>query len=265
MEITLTILFTLMGISVGSFLNVLIDRLPVGESPAYPPSHCADCQHPLAPKDIIPAFSYLWLRGHCRYCGAKIPPRILLVEILTGLVFLLAFWHYGLSAEFALTAIFASVFIAIIFIDKEHQIIPNKIIYPVSLVAIIIYGIDLLLPKLVLFPELTYLPQTKILSSLLGGAIGFIFFLIVYIIARGGMGAGDVKLAGLIGLVTGFPMVFLALFIGIVAGGLVAIVLLIFRIKGRKEALPYGAFLGIGPIVTLLWGNEILHWYLTLM
>jgi leader peptidase (prepilin peptidase)/N-methyltransferase len=268
MEITLTIIFILLGVAVGSFLNVLIDRLPRGKSIVFPPSHCDACQHPLSPKDLVPVFSYLWLRGRCRYCGAHIPSRTLWVELGTGLLFGLIYWRYGLSTEFAFTAFFSCIFIAIIFIDAEHKLILNKLVYPASLAAIIIYSIDLLLPEPGLFPGLIYMPEMKVLSSIIGGSIGFVFFLLVFLIgllAGGAMGAGDVKLAGLIGLVTGFPLVLPALFLGIVAAGLVAIVLLLFRIKGRKEALPYGAFLGIGPIVTLLWGTEILNWYLQIL
>ncbi|MFH1651796.1 MAG: prepilin peptidase [Chloroflexota bacterium] len=264
MEAVLTILFILGGIAIGSFLNVLIDRLPAGESIAYPPSHCADCQHKLAPWDLIPIFSYLWLRGRCRYCRAQIPLRLPLIEAGTGLLFWLAFWRYGLSAEFALTALYTGVFIIIIFIDMERQLILNKVLYPAALFTVLLYLADIWLPAPGLFPAFRYLPAIKVVSSLIGGVTGFLFFFIVYVLARGGMGAGDVKLAGFIGLVAGFPLVFPALFIGIVAGGLVAIIFLLLRKKGRKEVLPYGAFLGIGPIITLLWGQAIMDWYLHL-
>lgn len=270
MEVVLAVIFILLGVAVGSFLNVLIDRLPRGKSIVLPPSHCDACQHPLSPKDLVPVFSYLWLRGRCRYCRAPVPRRVLWVELGTGFLFGLIYAQYHLRVEFALAAFYSCIFIVIIFIDAEHRLILNKVVYPASLVALIIYGIDSLLPAPGLFPNLhlTFLPDQgpKILSSIIGGAIGFGFFLMVFLIGllRGGaMGAGDVKLAGLIGLVTGFPMALPALFIGIVAGGLAAIILLSFKIKGRKEALPYGVFLGIGPIVTLLWGSEILNWYTT--
>ncbi|MDD5039111.1 MAG: A24 family peptidase, partial [Dehalococcoidales bacterium] len=103
---------------------------------------------------------------------------------------------------------------------------------------------------------------TGIVNSVIGGGIGFFFFLIVLLIYPSGMGAGDVKMAGLIGLATGFPLVFVALFIGIFAGGVTAIGLILFRRKGRKDLIPYGAFLSLGPIITLLWGSDILSWYL---
>jgi len=234
MTILLTVIFTLLGIAIGSFLNVCIDRLPLRKSLVYPPSHCEACQHRLSLKDLIPLVSYLWLRGHCRYCRAQIPRRILLVELISGVLFFLAFWRFGLSAQFALTAFWSCVFLVIIFIDWEHQLILNKVTYPAAIVALVILG-----------------------------AIGFVFFLIVFLINPKGMGMGDVKLAGLIGLATGLPLVIVALLTGILLGGLVAIVLLLLRLKGRKDVISYGTFLAIGPIITLLWGNDIFNWYLS--
>ena len=264
MEILLTVIFTILGIAVGSFLNVCIDRLPSQKSLVYPPSHCDACQHRLSSKDLIPVFSYLWLRGRCRYCQAWIPLRTLLVEIGAGVLFFLAFWRFGLSVEFAITAFWSCVFLIIIFIDWEHKLILNKVTYPAALVALIILAIDSLLPEPGILSNLTFLPEPSILSGVIGGAIGFVFFLIVLLISPKGMGMGDIKLAGLIGLVTGFPLVIAALLVGIITGGLVAIALLSLRIKGRKDVIPYGTFLALGPIVTLLWGNEIFNWYLGL-
>jgi leader peptidase (prepilin peptidase)/N-methyltransferase len=261
MEILLYIIFTLLGIAIGSFLNVVIDRLPVGGSLVYPPSRCDACKRRLSPWDLIPVVSYLWLRGRCRYCGVHIPCRILWVELLSGLLFFLAFWRFGLSAPFIITAFWCCVFLVIIFTDWEHKLILNKVTYPAAVVALIILGADSLWQGHLL-GNLNLIPKPVILSGLIGGAIGFIFFLVVSLIRPGGMGMGDIKLAGLIGLVTGYPLAVVALLIGIVAGGLVAVALLSLGIKGRKDVVPYGSFLGIGPIVALLWGREILNWYL---
>ena len=265
MDILLATLFTLFGIAIGSFLNVCIDRLPSGTSLISLPSHCDACQHRLSPLDLIPVFSYLYLRGHCRYCQARIPLRVLLVELLSGVLFLLAFWRFGLSSEFVFTAFWGCIFLIIIFIDWEHKLILNKVTYPAVVVALIILAVDSLLKDSALFSNIIFLPQPSILSGLIGGAIGFAFFLIVFLINPRGLGMGDIKLAFLIGLVTGFPIVIGALLIGIVLGGVVAVVLLLLKIKGRKDAIPYGTFLGIGPIVTLLWGREILAWYIGLL
>jgi len=265
MEILLTIIFTLLGVAIGSFLNVCIDRLPAGRSLVYPASQCDACQHRLSPKDLIPVLSYLWLRGRCRYCRARIPRRVLLVEVLTGIFFFLAFLQFGLNADyaaFAITAFWGCVFLIIIFIDWEHKLILNKVTYPAAVVALVILAIDSFFPEPVLLRNLILLPEPSILSGVIGGAIGFVFFFIVFLINPKGMGAGDVKLAGLIGLVSGFPLVIVALFIGIFTGGIAAVMLLLLRMKGRKDILPYGTFLALGPMVTLLWGKEILSWYM---
>jgi leader peptidase (prepilin peptidase)/N-methyltransferase len=260
----LTIIFTLLGLAVGSFLNVCIDRLPAKRSLLYPGSACDACQRKLSYIDMVPVISYLWLRGRCRYCGAKIPIRVLLVEVLTGVLFFLAFWRYGLSAEFGITAFWCCIFLVIIFIDWEHQLILNRITYPSAIIALVILGIDSLLPEPGILRNIDFVPDTSIISGLIGGAAGFIFFFIVLVISPRGIGMGDIKLAMLIGLVTGFPLVIIALLIGILLGGLVAVVLLVFKLKGRKDVIAYGTFLAVGPIVSLLWGSEIQSWYLGL-
>ena len=151
----------------------------------------------------------------------------------------------------------------IIFIDWEQKLILNRVTLPAAIVALVILGFASLFPDSLILGNLLLFPEDKpgILSGIIAGAIGFVFFLIIFLINPRGMGMGDVKLAGLIGLVTGFPLVIVALLIGIFIGGLVAIVLLLLRFKGRKDVIAYGTFLGMGPIVTLLWGVEIYHWY----
>jgi leader peptidase (prepilin peptidase)/N-methyltransferase len=261
MTFLLYVIFALLGLVVGSFLNVCIDRLPLRRSLSYPASSCDSCRHPLPMRDLLPLFSYLWLRGRCRYCGVRISRRIPLVEALTGALFLLAFWRFGLTPPFVITVFWCSVFLVIIFIDAEHQLILNRMTYPAAIAALLLMGAASLFPGAGLLANLELTPQPAILSGVIGGAIGLVFFLIVFIINPRGMGMGDVKLAGLIGLVTGFPLGLVALFIGIFIGGLAAAVLLVLRMKGRKDVVPYGTFLAIGPIVTLLWGTAILHWY----
>ncbi|MFC2007573.1 prepilin peptidase [Chloroflexota bacterium] len=264
MEITLTVIFAVLGMAVGSFLNVCIDRLPVKKSLVYPPSHCDACQHPLSAKDLVPVISYLWLRGRCRYCHSRILCQPLLVELISGILFAFAYWQFGLGAQLAITLLFSCIFIVLGFIDWEHQLILNRITYPAAVAALIISIfqhqpdiINIALP----WPAIAG-GVNGIVNSIVGGAIGFAFFLIVIIINPRGMGWGDVKLAGLIGLVMGFRLVFVALFIGIISGGVYAIILLSMKKRGRKDVVPYGSFLVLGPIATLFWGNDILVWYL---
>lgn len=244
----LIFVFLLVGLALGSFLNVVIDRLPTGQSLVRPPSHCPGCGQRLAPLDLVPLGSYLLLRGRCRYCGATIPQRIFWVELATGLLFMLLFWLYGLSAELGVLIVYTCLFITIFVIDLEQGLILNKLTYPAMIFA---------LATVPLRADLT------VIDSLIGGGIGLVLLLLVVVISRGGMGWGDVKMAGLMGLATGYPIIFVALLTGIILGGLFAIGLVLFRRRGRKDTIPFGPFLAIGAMIALMWGNVIWDWYTT--
>lgn len=266
MEVVLTVGVALFGSVIGSFLNVCIDRLPVGKSLLHPPSHCEACLHPLAPKDLIPVFSYLWLRRRCRYCHAPIPRRPFWVEVGSGFLFAFTYWHYGLGADFVVTAFYGCLFIVLGVIDLEHKLILNKIVYPAAVVALII---DAFLPPPGIFAVTLPLPLLGVVSGVIGGAMGLVFLLIPFLIflplyPEGGIGLGDVKMAVLIGLVTGSRLVLVALLMGVIGGGLVAGALLLLKIKKRREAIPFGPFLSLATMATLLWGSDILNWYLGL-
>jgi leader peptidase (prepilin peptidase)/N-methyltransferase len=256
-EILYIFLFAILGLVVGSFLNVCIDRLPQNKSVAYPPSHCEACQHKLAARDLIPVFSYLRLRGRCRYCQASIPRKLLWVELATAVIFALLYWHYGLSAELGVLAFYACLFIIIFVIDLEHSLILNKVVYPAMVVALLL--------SLYPWPWLSESIGMRVAYAALGGTAGFAIFLLIALVSRGGMGWGDVKLAALIGLATGFPLVFVAIIMAAILGGIVAVVLLATRRRGRREMIPFGPFLAVAAMVTLLWGSSILSWYLGLM
>lgn len=254
MEAAIIVLFCLLGMFIASFLNVCIDRVPAHQSLVSPPSHCPACNRRLKVKDLIPIFSYLWLRGRCRYCGAAIPRRILWVELGTTLLFGLAGWWFGLSIELAIALFYSCIFIVIMVIDWERGLILNKIVLPAIIAALVIsaaFSIFSVETEMVPF----------IGRAAAGGGIGLVLFLLIVIVSRGGIGWGDVKLAALIGLVFGFPLFFVALLIGVILGGVVAVILLLSGIKKRKQAIPFGPFLAIASIVTLLWGNDILSWY----
>jgi leader peptidase (prepilin peptidase)/N-methyltransferase len=194
------------------------------------------------------------------------------VEIGTGVLFGYLYWHYmvwhhGLGIELAVVAFYSCLFIVLLVIDLEHGLILNKIVYPALAVALVI---SIFVPPSQLARIsgeaaflMNNLPQLGIAQAAIGGGVGLVVFLLVVIVSRGGMGWGDVKLAALIGLVTGY-VVFVALLIGIILGGLVAVLLLALKIKKRKEAIPFGPFLSLATIVTLLWGSDILSWYLRL-
>lgn len=246
----MTLLFFVVGLAVGSFLNSCIDRLPRGQSLFSPPSHCPQCGHRLGVFDLVPLLNYLWLRGRCRYCSAPIPARLPIVEALTGILFALFWLQYGLNPQLLFALFFASLFLVIFFIDLEQGLILNLLVYP---------GVALALGLSFFWPGL------GVASALIGGVLGAVVFLIPFLATRGeGMGAGDVKLGGLIGLVVGFPQILVSLLLGIVGGGLVALFLLAARRKGRKDTIPFGPFLAGAAIITLLWGRILLEWYLSL-
>jgi leader peptidase (prepilin peptidase)/N-methyltransferase len=262
-EILLIIIFALLGLAVGSFLNVCIDRLPQKKSIVFPPSHCEACQHKLAAKDLIPVFSYLRLRGRCRYCQAAVPRRLFWVELATALIFaLLSWWFVVVKPDlgivvFGVMAFYACLFTIIFVIDLEHGLILNKVIYPGMIVAFLL--------ALYPWPWLTQSIGMRVAYAALGGGIGFAILFLIAIVSRGGMGWGDVKLAALIGLATGFPLVFLAIIMGAILGGIVAVALVIAKKRKRRETIPFGPFLALATMITLLWGNNILSWYRGLM
>ena len=248
--------FALLGLSVGSFLNLCIDRLPLGQSITSPPSHCPACGRRVSALDLIPFFNYLWLRGACRYCHAGIPIRLPIVELVTGLAFAFLYWNFGFDQgpELGMSMVYASFLIVMFFIDLEHQLILNKVVYPGIMVA---FAFSFLWPDAFSF----LWTDLGVVSSLIGGAVGFALLFLPYIIYPKGMGAGDVKLALMIGLMTGFPEVFVALLLAIVGGGLLAILLLALGLKKRGEAIPFGPFLAASAMVALLWGESIYEWY----
>lgn len=268
MIIVYYLLFFIAGAAIGSFLNVIIDRLPNNQSLIKPPSHCSECNNRLSAKDLIPIISYIWLKGRCRYCEAHIPLRILLVELITSLLFILIFWRFGITPQLPVIIIYTCVFIVITVIDLEQGIIPNSITYPFMIIAILVMtflgsGINNGILSIDYFGWRQTLPfLANLFDSLIGGILAFVFLLLIVIISRGGMGIGDVKLAAIIGFMTAFPMMIIALFLAIISGGIVAAVLLITRRKQRKDTVPFGPFLCLGALITLLWGSNILNWYL---
>jgi leader peptidase (prepilin peptidase)/N-methyltransferase len=257
MDIQLAVYFTLVGCAVGSFLNVCIDRLPGNQSLVSPPSHCDACQRRLGIFDLVPVLSYLILRGRCRHCGARIPLRVFIVEVASGIIFLLCFWRYGLTAQFGITAFWCCIFLVIIFIDWEHQLILDKITYPAAVISLVILAIHTYVPGANLLVQ-----EATLLNGVISGAVLFVLFLLIVLLRPNAMGMGDAKLVALIGLVSGYPLVILSMLIGVVLGGIVAVILLATKKKGRKDVIAYGTFLAIGPIIALIFAPDMLNWYL---
>ena len=169
--------FALFGLSVGSFLNLCIDRLPLGQSIIGPPSHCPACGRRVSALDLVPFFNYLWLRGSCRYCQARIPIRLPIVELVTGLAFALLYWNFSFDQgpELGVSMVYASFMIVMFFIDLEHRLILNKVVYPGMVVAFVSYCV---------WPDAFSFLWTDlgVVSSLIGGAVGFALLFLPYII-----------------------------------------------------------------------------------
>lgn len=248
----LTAASTLLGLFIGSFLNVCIDRLPQDQSIITPPSHCPNCKRKLGVLDLIPLLSYIWLRGRCRYCKERIPLRLPIVEAVTGFLFGFLAWRLGFGLQLATFLIYASVLIVIFVIDLENQLVLDKVSYPAMLAAFIFSF---------------FLPEPGVRSALIGVAVGggiylLLFYTTLLILRQEGVGFGDVKMAALMGLMLGFPLIIEALLLSWIGGGFVAIFLLLSRQKRRRDAIPTATFMAVAAMVALLWGQSIYNWYL---
>lgn len=240
-------IYALLGAAVGSFVNVCIDRLPVGQSLLEPPSHCPACKRQLASWELIPVLSFFLLKGRCRSCGSPIPWRVLLIEVGAGVLFALTWLRFGASLTTIYVSAYGSLLLVLLGIDLEHQRIPNKIVYPAIALALVAAVLT---------------PGAQPVALLLGGAIAFGLLLLIALLLPGGMGMGDVKLTAFIGLIVGYPLVLVMLFFSFLLGGAVAGALLLAGKVGRKESIAFGPFLAVAGMTTLLYGDAILTWWL---
>lgn len=243
------ILILIIGLCIGSFLNVCIYRIPREESIAFPPSHCTSCGYELKAVDLIPIISYLFLKGKCRKCGEKISIKYPLVELLNGVLYLLIFLKFGLSLSFVFYSLLTSLLIVISYIDLDSKYIySSTTILGVVLAAIyIVVGL--------------YTKDISISNNVLGGAIGYGIIYLIVVITKG-MGQGDAEVAGVCGLFIGIKGILVCLFIAVVLGGLVAAIILIFKLKEKKSEIAFSPYISIGSIVYILLGKEILSLYL---
>ena len=236
-----------LGALVGSFLNVVIYRLPRGESLITPGSRCPGCQAPIAPYDNLPVVSWLFLRGRCRRCGQRISARYPLVELLTAAVFLTIALARGVDDKLLWELPFAASLIAIAAIDLEHRIVPNRIVAPLALWALVASMVT----RADDLPEL-----------LIAGAAAFLFLLAAALAYPGGMGMGDVKLAGMMGLYLGVAVA-PALLIAFLAGALVGVAIMARHgmAVGRKKGVPFAPFLAFGALGGLIVGTALVDFY----
>jgi leader peptidase (prepilin peptidase) / N-methyltransferase len=271
------ILTGVLGAIIGSFLNVVIHRMPREESIVFPNSRCPSCGAVIAFYDNIPVLSYLVLRGRCRGCRTGISIRYPAVELLPAGAFVSVTWRYGVTLALPFDLIFVSALIALVFIDAEHMILPNAITYPGIAFALVA---RIAVPYLVSpfhFDDLRGLTEGLFLGmpiwvASLGGAVigaligGGSLWLMgwTWEKLRGieAMGLGDVKMMAMVGAYLGWRLTILTIFLGVLSGSLVGVVMIIGQ--GKKDMqmlLPFGVFLGIGTMVALLFGPQIAEWY----
>jgi leader peptidase (prepilin peptidase)/N-methyltransferase len=248
------IIIIVFGFAWGSFLNVLIYRIPRDMSIIKPASSCPVCKKKIKVYDNIPILSYLILRGKCRYCKAKIPLTYPLVEFLTPLSFILLYIHYSLSFFFFASCVFASAMIVLGFIDFFHMILPDVITLP-GLVLAIVYSF--------------FRKDLNLTQALIGAVTGAGFLLLVYgtyylVRKKEGLGMGDVTMMLLIGAYLGWKQAFFTLILASFVGALVGVFVILFRKKDFQFSLPFGTFLAPAAFFSLLWGEKILRAYLSL-
>ena len=236
----------LLGLVVGSFLNVVIYRVPRHESIVRPGSRCPGCASPIRFYDNIPVLSWLILRARCRACGARISVRYPLVEAISGVAYVLAFWRIGLDWPLLVAWAFIAAMVAIAFIDYDHMIIPNRIVIPGALVG--------LMASVAIHPQRWWV---YIAGSLGAGA----FMFLLAMLWPGGMGPGDIKMALFMGAVLG-AYVLVALFAAFFLGSLAGVFMLAVQKRSRKEKIPFGPYLALGAVLATLVGESLLNSYL---
>lgn len=250
------------GLAAGSFANVMIYRIPAGKSVVYPPSACTSCASRLTVTELIPVVSYILLKGKCGHCGANIPPRYLLVELITAAVFAAIFHRYGLSLPFFMFAFLMTILIAVFFIDIDHRIIPNGLVITALTAGAAVFAINCFKPIVEAYGDAKWwtpiaglIPGTGFL--LLIAAAGMLLYK-----TDDAMGMGDVKLMAPIGMFVGWKLCIAALFISVVLGGIYSAILMVLRFKKRKDTIAFGPFIVIGTFIAIMWGQDLLSLYL---
>ncbi|NLY17363.1 MAG: prepilin peptidase [Clostridiaceae bacterium] len=263
MDVFFIILCFIIGTVMGSFYNVVIYRVPECKSIIKPRSSCGDCGKILEPFDLIPVFSYIFLKGKCRYCKQPISLQYPLVELLTGLLFVFLYLRFSISVEFIFSVYISSILLIVFFIDLKHMIIPNGLVVAALIGSSILFILRFFYDDSIIVGEPWYFP-------LLGMVIPSVFLLLVaifgYIANKGeAMGMGDVKIFAPIGLFLGLKLSVLALFLSMLIGGLAGLILIVAGIKERKSQVPFGPFIVAGSLLSLFYGNEILTWYFSIL
>ncbi len=243
------LIFFILGLLIGSFLNVCILRIPKGQSVVLPPSSCGACKSRLKAVDLIPLVSYMLSRGKCRHCGARFSFLYALGELFTGLLFLALYSYYGVTLQGLVYTLLICTLYVIAVIDYNHQIIPNGL-------SLLVLGISILVRLLI--------ADGSFVDGLWGLLAGGGFLLLVAVVSNGGMGGGDIKLMGALGVALGLQLTVLAMFLSFLFGGVLSIGLLVLKCKKKGDPIPFGPFLILGFLVANLYGTEIIRKYFEL-
>lgn len=246
MDVVYLIMFFIYGIVFGSFFNVVGLRVPKKESIVSPPSHCTTCDRKLGALDLVPVFSYLFLKGKCRGCGSKISAIYPFMEFVTGVLFALSFYKLGLGGELVIALLFVSLLVIITVSDIAYMLIPNKVLLPF---AVVLFGARL------------FIPLEPWWDSLVGALVGFGVLYLIAVVSKGGMGGGDVKLFFVIGLMLGIVHTLLTLFLASVIGTIAGVILLKRAGKGRKTPIPFGPSIALAAVIAYFWGADFVVWY----
>lgn len=241
----MSILIFIIGLVIGSFLNVCIYRIPREESIVFPQSHCPNCKLNLKWKDLIPLISYVILRGRCRYCKTRISPVYPFIEFLNAILYLLIYFKYGLSLEFIKFAFFTSLVIVIGVIDYF-----TTDIYTNTIIVGLIVGIA--------FAIISFFVEGSIMIYIIGSLIGGGVISLIILLTNG-MGWGDAELLFIIGLFLGVRLTLVTLFLSFIIGGIAGGMLIILKIKTRKDYIPFGPFISIGAVISILFGEIIIN------
>ncbi len=253
MTFLLTAFLFVLGLSIGSFLNVIIDRVANADNPFKGHSHCDHCKKRLAWYDLIPVVSWLTLGGRCRYCGGKLSPYYPLIEVVTGLAFVLVAIIVPLL-DLGYWWVITSALIVIFFTDLKYGIIPDIVVFP---------GIFLGLIKIVLTGVLAGQFEW---GGIIAGILAMVFFYFLRLFTRGrGMGLGDVKLVLLMGLILGHPGLWIALYFAFLTGGIAGAILILLRKKKLQQSVPFGPFLVTGTVLTLILAKPLVKLWNTFL
>ncbi|GAB2465356.1 leader peptidase (prepilin peptidase)/N-methyltransferase [Conyzicola lurida] len=270
LNVIMIVIVGVLGLVIGSFLNVVIYRVPQGMSVVNPPSACPHCGSHIGARDNVPVISWLLLRGKCRTCAEPISARYPIVELATGLLFAAAAYRFPLpysapvpiiiATAFLLVAFlyFAAISVALTGIDIDTHKLPNAIVLPAYPVVAI----------LLIAASLIYGDYTQLLQAAIGGAILFAVYFLMALVYPGGMGFGDVKLAGVIGVILGFldwGSLIIGAFAAFLLGGLFGIALLLTRKAGRKSGIPFGPWMLAGAWIGIFFGGRVWAGYLSLV